>query len=62
MIGSFMKGLPITLIITLTASLLVAYLINPVFAATFMKPHHDNENQIEEDKSSGQELLDYLVY
>ena len=43
MIGSFMKGLPITLIITLTASLLVAYLINPVFAATFMKPHHDNE-------------------
>lgn len=43
MIGSFMKGLPITLIITLTASLLVAYLINPVFAATFMKPHHENE-------------------
>lgn len=43
MIGSFMKGLPITLIITLTASLVVAYLINPVFAATFMKPHHDNE-------------------
>jgi len=43
MIGSFMKGLPITLIITLTASLLVAYLINPVFAATFMKPHHDND-------------------
>lgn len=43
MIGSFMKGLPITLIITLTASLLVAYLINPVFAATFMKPHHEND-------------------
>ena len=43
MIGSFMKGLPITLIITLTASLLVAYLINPVFAATFMKPHHDTD-------------------
>ncbi|MBC8172837.1 MAG: efflux RND transporter permease subunit [Chitinophagales bacterium] len=42
MIGSFMKGLPITLIVTLTASLLVAYLINPVFAATFMKPHDDN--------------------
>lgn len=44
MIGSFMKGLPITLIITLTASLLVAYLINPVFAAAFMKPHQDGEH------------------
>lgn len=43
MIGSFMKGLPITLIITLTASLLVAYLINPVFAVTFMKAHNENE-------------------
>lgn len=42
MIGSFMKGLPVTLIITLTASLVVAYLLNPVFAATFMKPHNDD--------------------
>ncbi len=43
MIGSFMHGLPVTLIVTLTASLLVAYLINPVFAATFMKPHNEDE-------------------
>jgi len=42
MIGSFMKGLPITLIITLTASLVVAYLINPVFASAFMKPHDEH--------------------
>ncbi|MEZ5012924.1 MAG: efflux RND transporter permease subunit [Chitinophagales bacterium] len=42
-IGSFMHGLPVTLIITLTASLIVAYLINPVFAATFMKPHSADE-------------------
>lgn len=41
-IGSFMYGLPVTLIITLTASLVVAYLFNPVFAATFMKPHDEN--------------------
>lgn len=41
-IGSFMHGLPVTLIITLTASLLVAYLFNPVFAATFMRPVHDD--------------------
>lgn len=42
-IGSFMFFLPITLIITLLASLLVAYIINPVFAVDFMKPHdvHD---------------------
>lgn len=37
-IGSFMFFLPITLIITLVASLVVAYLINPVFAVSFMKP------------------------
>jgi multidrug efflux pump len=38
-IGKFMFFLPITLIITLMASLLVAYIINPVFAVQFMKPH-----------------------
>ena len=37
--GSFMKYLPITLIVALLASLVVAYLINPVFAVDFMKPH-----------------------
>ncbi|MDX2002997.1 MAG: efflux RND transporter permease subunit [Chitinophagales bacterium] len=41
--GKFMFFLPITLIITLLASLLVAYIINPVFAVQFMKPHHDEE-------------------
>lgn len=39
-VGKFMMYLPITLIIALLASLLVAYIINPVFAADFMKPHH----------------------
>ncbi len=37
-IGSFMFFLPVTLIITLLASLAVAYVINPVFAVSFMKP------------------------
>lgn len=42
-IGKFMMYLPVTLIIALLASLLVAYIINPVFAADFMKPHdHDH--------------------
>ncbi|MCE3278997.1 MAG: cation/multidrug efflux pump [Bacteroidetes bacterium] len=38
-IGKFMFYLPVTLIIALLASLLVAYIINPVFAVDFMKPH-----------------------
>lgn len=40
-VGKFMFFLPITLIITLLASLFVAYIINPVFAVDFMKPHHE---------------------
>lgn len=41
-IGKFMGYLPITLIITLTASLIVAYIISPVFAVDFMKPHKED--------------------
>jgi multidrug efflux pump len=40
-IGEFMIFLPITLIITLMASLFVAYIISPVFAVGFMKPHDE---------------------
>ncbi len=39
-IGKFMIYLPTILILTLTASLIVAFLINPVFAVSFMKPEH----------------------
>ncbi len=35
--GEFMKFLPITLIITLSSSLLIGLIINPVVCATFMK-------------------------
>lgn len=44
LIGSFMFFLPVTLIITLLASLAVAYIINPVFAVDFMKPHKPNDD------------------
>jgi multidrug efflux pump subunit AcrB len=44
-IGKFMMYLPITLIIALLASLLVAYIMNPVFAADFMKPHDHDANK-----------------
>lgn len=49
-IGKFMFFLPITLIVTLMASLLVAYIINPVFAVDFMKPHDDSKPK---DKMKG---------
>ena len=35
--GKFMSFLPITIILSLTASLFVAYVINPVFAVRFMR-------------------------
>lgn len=44
-IGKFMYFLPITLIISLLASLLVAYIINPVFAVDFMKPHEEEAKE-----------------
>ncbi|MBE0639088.1 MAG: efflux RND transporter permease subunit [Bacteroidales bacterium] len=37
LIGNFMVYIPVTLIITLLASMLVAYVMNPVFAVSFMK-------------------------
>lgn len=42
-IGSFMFYLPVTLIVALIASLIVAYIMNPVFAVDFMSEHeHDH--------------------
>jgi len=43
-VGEFMKFLPITLICTLIASLIVAYVMNPVFAVSFMVRHDENEH------------------
>jgi len=44
-VGSFMVYIPVTLIITLFASLIVAYIINPVFAIDFMK-HEDEDRPV----------------
>ena len=44
-VGEFMKFLPLTLILTLFASLFVAYVINPVFAVSFMKRHEDEHQK-----------------
>ncbi len=45
-IGEFMFYLPITLIIALLASLVVAYIMNPVFAADFMHPHDHDHSRV----------------
>jgi len=51
--GKFMHYLPVTLILTLFASLFVAYIINPVFAVSFMKHEYD----ITEYKTKRKKLL-----
>jgi len=43
--GKFMSFLPITIIITLGASLLVAFIMNPVFAVSFMKRPEPEETK-----------------
>jgi multidrug efflux pump subunit AcrB len=42
-IGKFMYHLPVTLIITLGASLIVAFVMNPVFAVSFMTREDENQ-------------------
>ena len=39
--GEFMFYIPVTLILTLFASLFVAYIINPIFAVSFMQHEYD---------------------
>jgi multidrug efflux pump len=48
-VGEFMVYIPITLIITLFASLIVAYVFNPVFAVDFMK-HDEEEGEVNKSR------------
>lgn len=50
-IGKFMHYMPVTLIITLTASLVVAYIINPVFAVQFMQRENEKPTAQQNRKS-----------
>lgn len=45
-VGQFMMYIPITIIITLAASMLVAYTMNPVFAVSFMRYRGDKEVKV----------------
>lgn len=49
--GKFMFYLPITLILTLVGSLIVAFIINPVFATSFMTPEKTTLTAQERRKS-----------
>ncbi|MDI1355302.1 MAG: efflux RND transporter permease subunit [bacterium] len=61
-IGKFMYFLPITLIISLLASLFVAYIINPVFAVDFMKSHDEEAKEYGKISKKGRmQLILYAV-
>lgn len=59
-IGKFMFFLPVTLIISLLASLVVAYVINPVFAVDFMQTHEE-ENK-EHGRLTKKARLQLIIY
>jgi len=69
-VGEFMFYIPVTLIITLFASLFVAYIFNPVFAVSFMKHEFDVPDKKKTRKrmiieiliALGVALISYLIY
>lgn len=52
-LGRFMVYLPITIILTLTASLAVALFLNPVFAVSFMEPDDGKTHKKEGQNNKG---------
>ncbi|MFC5271228.1 efflux RND transporter permease subunit [Adhaeribacter terreus] len=60
-IGEFMFYLPITLILTLMASLLVAFLINPIFAVSFMGKD-ENPNPVKARKTFVYSMIVLAVF
>ena len=60
-VGQFMHYLPVTLIITLFASLFVAYVFNPVFAVSFMKHEYDDESKKEREWKKNRKILLIVV-
>jgi len=59
--GKFIMALPITIIITLTASMIVAYFMNPVFAVSFMK-YEDEEAKIKNLKGDRKKIRKLSIY
>lgn len=61
-IGKFMHYMPVTLIITLTASLVVAYIINPVFAVWFMKKEGEDAAQVDRKKVRRRTIAGWALF
>ena len=59
--GKFMSFLPVTIIITLTASMIVAYIINPVFAVSFMKRNSEEGQESSRWKLKRKTLIFLLL-
>ena len=59
--GKFISYLPITIIVTLASSLLVAYLINPVFAVSFMKYEGNEKKSTEDSKNNKRKVAIYCM-
>jgi multidrug efflux pump subunit AcrB len=62
LIGKFMHYMPVTLIITLTASLVVAYIINPVFAVQFMKKEGDEAKAVDPVKARRRTIAGWTLF
>lgn len=60
--GKFMVYLPVTVIITLTASLVVAYIINPVFAVWFMGDSKRDGTELPPAKKKRRTILGYTLF
>ena len=60
--GKFMHFLPVTIIITLTASLLVAYILNPVFAVWFMGDAKREGTVVDPRRKRVRTILGYSVF
>lgn len=59
-IGEYMKFLPLTLVITLSASLFVALVFNPVVCATFMKVNPKHLRKTDDNSEFGKFMQFYI--
>lgn len=60
--GKFMHYMPVTVIITLTASLLVAYIINPIFAVWFMGDSKREGTELPAAKKRRRVIFGYVLF
>ncbi|HLF63047.1 MAG TPA: efflux RND transporter permease subunit [Saprospiraceae bacterium] len=59
--GKFMIYLPVTVILTLTASLVVAYVINPVFAVRFMRDPKREGSEVSVSRKRRRRIFAYTL-